>query len=239
MRLDKALASSGYGTRSEVKNLIAKNLVTVNGVIAKDPGLHVTGKDTITVKGQPTDIKEHIYLMFDKPDEVVTAMEDKRLTCVGEFIPQNLKGRKISPVGRLDYHTTGLLILTNDGELSHRLTSPIYGISKEYLVTYHGPALTQKQVTEAQEGITLTDMDTPVKLKSAKLKILDGNKAILTLTEGKTHEVRRIFAKWERPVKALRRISVGPLKLDTENPGALTELTGTQINSLKEITKLL
>ena len=240
MRLDKALAASGYGTRSEVKALIIKGLVSVAGTVIKDPGFQIKDedKDNIEVGGSKAGIKDKIYLLFNKPDGVLTAMEDKRLPHVGQFLPNNLRNRKISPVGRLDFHTTGLLILTNDGELSHRLTSPNYGISKVYEVTYDGPELTLEEQEEAAKGITLTDKDAPVKLKPSKLEIMDG-KAHLTLTEGKTHEVRRIFAKWERPVATLKRISVGTLTLDDSFPeGEMRELTEEEINGLKALTGL-
>ncbi len=242
MRLDKALASSGYGTRTEVKALISKGMVTVSGTVIKDPGFQLKeeDKDNIEVGGSKAGIKNKIYLLFNKPDEVLTAMEDKRLPHVGQFIPPNLKNRKISPVGRLDYHTTGLLILTNDGELSHRLTSPSYGISKVYEVTYEGAPLTFLEAEEAAVGMTLYDQDKPVKLHPAKLEIVDNSDiAYLTLTEGKTHEVRRIFAKWERPVLKLRRISLGTLTLDPDlNEGGIRELTKEEIASLKSLTGL-
>ena len=243
MRLDKALSSSGYGTRTEVKALISKGLVSLDGTVIKDPGFKLTEdqQDKISVAGQSAQIKQNIYLLLNKPDGVLTAMEDKRLPHVGQFIPANIRNRKISPVGRLDFHTTGLLILTNDGELSHRLTSPTYGISKVYEVTYEGPALTEEEKNEAQEGITLTDQDKPVKLHPATLVIENtNNKARITLTEGKTHEVRRIFAHWGRPVTTLRRISLGTLELeDTLEEGQIRELTEDEVNDLKELTKLI
>ena len=241
MRLDKALSSSGYGTRSEVKTLIAKGLVSVSGNVIKDPGYKLKDDEAkmIEVKGQSADIKENIYLVLNKPDGVLTAMEDKRLPHVGEFIPPNLKNRKISPVGRLDFHTTGLLILTNDGELSHRLTSPNYDIPKVYEVTYDGPPVTDEQIRDAKDGVTLTDKDKPVKLKPSILEPVNGSQALLTLTEGKTHEVRRIFAKWERPVTALKRIKAGSLSLGDLNAGELRELTAEEISGLKEITGLI
>lgn len=241
MRLDKALASSGYGTRTEVKALISKGLVSLGGTVIKDPGYKIddSDKDLIKIAGKAATIKEKIYLILNKPDSVLTAMEDKRLPHVGQFVPANLINRKISPVGRLDFHTTGLLILTNDGELSHRLTSPVYGISKVYEVTFEGPALTSKEAAEASEGITLTDQDKPVKLHPAVLDIKDSNKAFITLTEGKTHEVRRIFAHWERPVTALKRLSVGPLTLEDDlAEGQIRELTEEETGSLLKITGL-
>ena len=241
MRLDKALASSGYGTRTEVKALISKGLVSVNGTVIKDPGFKISDDETgsIEVAGNRAGIKEYIYLIMNKPDGVLTAMEDKRLPCVGQFLPSNLKNRKISPVGRLDFHTTGLLLLTNDGELSHRLTSPNYKVRKVYEVLFEGDALTNKEEEEAHKGITLTDMDKPVKLHPAELTILDNCKALITLTEGKTHEVRRIFAHWSRPVKELSRIRLGTVELEEDlNEGDLRELTEEEIRGLKELTGL-
>lgn len=242
MRLDKALASSGYGTRTEVKALIAKGKVSVAGTVIKDPGFHIGNEDLdrITVGGAEASIKEYIYLLFNKPDGVLTAMEDKRLPHAGQFLPKNLANRKISPVGRLDFHTTGLLIMTNDGELSHRLTSPAYNIPKTYEVIYDGSALTSYEAEEAASGITLTDTDKPVKLRSAKLELSEDNKAYITLTEGKTHEVRRIFARWNRPVISLKRISTGDIHLEDElKEGSIRELTEAEVLSLRSITGLI
>lgn len=242
MRLDKALASSGYGTRTEVKHLIAKGKVSVAGIVIKDPGFHISDGDigSILIDGNEASIKDRIYLMFNKPDGVLTAMEDKRLPHVGEYLPANLKNRKISPVGRLDYHTTGLLILTNDGELSHRLTSPSYGIKKTYKVNYAGSALTGSEIDSAAKGIVLTDQDDPVKLKPSYLETEGPGEAKITLTEGKTHEVRRIFASWERPVLSLKRISIGSLTMDTDlQEGQIRELTDKEISDLRSLTGLL
>lgn len=239
MRLDKTLANSGYGTRTEVKSLISKGQVQVNGLTVKDPGFHVKDEDVITIGGNNTSIKDKFYLLLDKPDGVLTAMEDKRLPHVGELLPANLKNKKISPVGRLDFHTTGLLILTNDGELSHRLTSPNYGISKTYEVIYDGELLTENEAAEAASGMILKDKEPYVKLRPSTLVFdKDNNKARITLTEGKTHEVRRIFAQWNRPVIALRRVSLGPVTLEDNPEEMLRELTSEEVNALKEITGL-
>jgi len=240
MRLDKMLANSGFGTRSEVRALIAGGAVSVNGVTARKADLQVSEDDDVICNGKPVSSDEHLYFLLDKPDEVLTAMEDPRLTCVGEFIPDNLRGRKLSPVGRLDYHTTGLLVITNDGTLSHRLQSPKYKIKKIYLVNYDGPEWTEAETGEVAEGITLTDMDTPFKLSPSEVRPLENGKAYITLTEGKTHEVRRIFAKFGKEVTALRRISLGniTIKEDTADCGVLRELTKDEVEGLKSLTGL-
>lgn len=240
MRLDKMLANSGLGTRSEVRALIAGGAVSVNGTIAKKADMQVTGSDVVLAGGKQVSSEEHLYFLLDKPDEVLTAMEDPRLTCVGEFIPDNLRGRKLSPVGRLDYHTTGLLVITNDGTLSHRLQSPKYKIRKVYAVHFEGAAWTDEETAEVAAGVTLTDMDEPTLLSPAEVRQTEDGKAFITLTEGKTHEVRRIFAKFGKEVTALRRVELGCLKIneDTAECGALRELTKDEVSGLKALTGL-
>ena len=235
MRLDRLLANSGCGTRSSVKEAVAKGKVTVNGNIVKDPSFKVTEEDDITCFGESVGTGSFLYFVFDKPDEVLTAMEDKRYKCVGDYITGDLKGKHLSPVGRLDYHTTGLLIITNDGDLSHKITSPKYKIPKEYLVTFEGEPMGEDIAEDLKRGITLTDMDKPVKLAPCTLKVIDDITCIITLTEGKTHEVRRIISHYGRTVSSLRRISIGPLRLESVNPGGLKKLTKDEITQLKDM----
>ena len=111
------LSNSGYGTRSTITKMIRSGLVTVNGTVIKDSGYHVKETDEVLLNGSATVQKDNLYFVFDKPDGVLTAMEDKRLPTVADYIPAEIKNLKLSPVGRLDYHTTGLLIITNDGFL--------------------------------------------------------------------------------------------------------------------------
>lgn len=240
MRLDRTLANSGIGTRSSVRSLIVSGGVTVNGITAKDPGMQVKETDVITCNGSEVRLKENLYLLLDKPDSVLTAMEDPRLPCVGSFIPDELSGKKLAPVGRLDYHTTGLLIITNDGELSHRLQSPKYHIAKKYLVTFTGPVWTDKEIEEVSSGITLTDTDTPVKTSPAELAPIDNHTAEITLYEGKTHEVKRIFAHFGKEVIALRRFSLAGLEIGKKSDGTgfIRELTDEEIALLKSAVRL-
>lgn len=239
MRLDRALSNSGYGTRNDVRSLIKKRKVTVNGEVVSDPSMHISDKDTISIEGMSTLIKDKLYYIFDKPDEVLTAMEDKRYSNVGDFIPAELKNLKLSPVGRLDYHTTGLLIITNDGELSHRITSPKYEIPKIYEVIYSGSPLSSDEIEEAEEGVTLTDTDTPVKLRPCKIEVIEHNKINITLFEGKTHEVRRLVSHFGKEVISLRRIRIADIVLPEDSaPGTLYEMSPEQIDSLKSITGL-
>ena len=239
MRLDRALSNSGYGTRNDVRTLIKKRKVTVNGEVVTDPSMHISDNDTIEIEGADTSIKSKLYYIFDKPDEVLTAMEDKRLPNVGDFIPAEIKNLKLSPVGRLDYHTTGLLIITNDGDLSHRIMSPKYEIPKVYTVTYDGKKLTQDEIKEAEEGVTLTDMDKPVKLRPCKMEVVSEDTVNITLYEGKTHEVRRLISHFDRQVVTLRRIKIADIELPEDSvPGTLYEMTEEQTKELKRLTGL-
>lgn len=239
MRIDRMLSNSGYGTRSVIKDLIRHGKVTVNGVVCKDPGMHVKDTDVIECAGQTTTNKSNLYFVFDKPDGVLTAMEDKRLPTVADFIPDHLKNLKLSPVGRLDYHTTGLLIITNDGELSHRLTSPKYGIPKTYLVTYEGGALPESAIEELAAGLTLRDTDECVTLRPSKLILIDDHTCKIILTEGKTHEVRRIIAHYGRSVATLRRIELGPIDISQNSEGELRELSDEERENLLRSVNLL
>lgn len=233
MRLDKLLANSGCGSRSAVRKMIGSGKVCVNGVTVKDPQANVSEEDDITLDGAPVNTSTYLYFVLDKPDEVLTAMEDTRHRCVGDFIPDHLKGKHLSPVGRLDYHTTGLLIITNDGSLNHALTSPKYRIPKTYRVEYEGDPVTDDIVNEVSLGITLKDMDHDVPLAPAGIEIIDSKTCLITLTEGKTHEVRRIISHYGRQVVTLRRIRLGTLTMDDQNPGFLRPLTTEEIQSLK------
>ena len=243
MRLDKLLANQGFGTRSEVRKLIARGCVQINGNTCRDSSLKVKDNDEVTCLGKDVEVvsgKTFYYLLLDKPDCVLTAMEDPRLPHVGELIEDRYRNRGVSPVGRLDYHTTGLLLLTNDGELSHRLTSPSYNVPKTYLVNWTGGPLTDPDIRKASEGITLTDMDKPVKLKPCTITIEKDDQARIVLTEGKTHEVRRILAHFGKEVTSLRRISLASLNINEESaPGTLRELTPDEISSLKQAVRLI
>ena len=238
MRIDKVLANSGYGTRTQVKDFLRSGRVCVNGEVVRDPGFSVFDKDldSITLDGSPIRASYFLYFCLNKPDSCLTAMTDDRLPCVGDLIPPELQTKKISPVGRLDYHTTGVLLLTNDGELSHRLTSPKWHKEKKYLVTYEGEELTEEDVLAFSKGLTLMEPGHTVeKLKPAKLELLHKNQCRLILTEGKTHQVKRMLASRDRQVVALHREQMGSLTLhEGQMPGEMYALSDEDIRKLKE-----
>ena len=239
MRLDRLLANSGLGTRSQVRDKISHGSISVNGTVVTDASFHVREEDLITVGGEPVNCQTKLYFLFDKPDGVITAMEDKRLPCIADYIPSELKSKKLSPVGRLDYHTSGLLIITNDGELSHRLQSPKYAVPKIYLAAFRGTAWTKEQINTISKGFTIRDKGfaeqiAPAELNAAEEPVNGIGKALLTLHEGKTHEVRRIFAHFEKEVLELRRIGLAGITVSegTDDCGSLRPLTEDELRML-------
>jgi len=238
MRIDKILANSGYGTRSQVKEFLRSGRVTLRGETILDPGFSVFDKDftSICIDGTPITAGTHLYFCLNKPDGYVTAMSDDHLPCVGDLLPDHLKTKKLAPVGRLDYHTTGVLLITNDGDLSHKLTSPKWHKEKVYLVTYEGEPLTEKEVEHFSKGITLHEKGhEPEKLKPAKLLLVSPGQCRLILTEGKTHQVKRMLASCGRSVVALHRESIGSLTLhEGQAPGEMYALSAEEIAALLE-----
>ncbi len=210
MRLDKFLADMGYGTRKEAKGLLRRGAVTVNGCKVEDPGIHVRPEgDVVAVDGREVSYVRHRYYMLNKPAGVVSATEDSREKTVLELLPE--KERKgLFPVGRLDKDTTGLLLLTDDGELAHRLLSPKKHVDKTYMVTLDGP-VSDREVEMFAEGLPV---DRDFTAMPAELLPLPDNKASVTIHEGKYHQIKRMFEAVGRKVLRLRRISMGSLVLD-------------------------
>jgi 16S rRNA pseudouridine516 synthase len=232
-RLDKVLANMGWGTRKEVKQLVKQGLVTVNGNAVADPGQHVIPEqDDIAVDGQPLAYRRWIYIMLNKPSGVISATEDNRHRTVVDLLPLEWANR-VHPVGRLDIDTEGLLLLTNDGQLSHNLLSPKKKVEKEYYARIAG-IVQPEHVRRFAEGITLDDGYVTL---PAKLEILSAaavSEVNVTITEGKFHQVKRMFAALGLKVVYLKRIRMGPLVLDeTLVPGAYRELTDAELAALK------
>lgn len=239
MRLDKKLSNSGLGTRKEIRKLVSSLKIKVNDVIIKDVSYQVNESDVIKLNDEIIETKDYLTYAFDKPDSCLSAMSDQRLTNIGDFIPDNLKTKGLSPVGRLDYHTTGLIILTNDGELSHRLTSPKYNIPKVYEVNYKGEPLTTSHIEELSSGLILNDMDKETILKPCKLELLSNNICRLTLLEGKTHEVRRIISHFNREVITLKRLSIGNISIPScDGNGKLYQIDHTELLKLRNLCGL-
>jgi 16S rRNA pseudouridine516 synthase len=222
MRLDKYLAQMGAGTRSDLKKAIRAGRVTVGGKKAKDAGMQVTEADEICLDGRRIVYEEFVYYMLHKPAGVISASRDAGERTVLDLIDEE-KRKDLFPVGRLDRDTEGLLLITNDGELAHRLLSPKSHVDKVYFARLDRPVGEEEKRLFA-EGLTVDDTLTAM---PARLEILDPpNEVMVTIREGKFHQIKRMFAAVGREVVYLKRLSMGPLHLDERLPaGAYRRLT--------------
>ncbi|HSO59126.1 MAG TPA: pseudouridine synthase [Paenisporosarcina sp.] len=235
MRLDKLLSNMGYGSRKEVKILMKSKAVEVNGLIAKDVSMHVdTDTDEILVVGEKVVYTEFIYLMMNKPPGVISATEDKHDKTVIDLLDPLSQHFKPFPVGRLDKDTEGLLILTNDGHLSHQLLSPKKHVSKLYFAVIEG-RVTEEDVKKFKEGVRLED---GYFTKPGELTILssgDVSEIELSIMEGKFHQVKRMFESVGKKVTYLKRIRMGSLQLDeTLELGDYRHLTEDELEALQQ-----
>ncbi|CAG7624784.1 Ribosomal large subunit pseudouridine synthase B [Paenibacillus solanacearum] len=238
MRLDKLLAHTGYGTRSEIKLLVKRGAVSVNDKTAKDSGMQVQpDRDRIMVEGEPVAYRQFVYLMLNKPQGVVSATEDTRDRTVLDLLGDEYAHFEIFPVGRLDKDTEGLLLLTNDGKLAHNLLSPRKHVPKTYYAEVDG-AVGADDAEAFARGVTLDDGYVTM---PARLNILhggnpdQGQRSIieLTLMEGKFHQVKRMFQAVGKKVVFLKRLSMGPLVLDPAlRTGQSRELTAAELEQL-------
>lgn len=231
IRLDKFLADMGAGTRSEVKSYIKKGQVLVNDVSVKDPGYKISDNDSVICKNQEITYVHYEYYMLNKPAGVVTATSDNRDKTVMDLLTTVRKD--LFPVGRLDKDTEGLLLITNDGELAHNLLAPKKHVSKEYYVELEKDI--QNDVVEIFKcGIELKD---GTMVKPAELTITGSNKCLLTIYEGKYHQVKRMFEAVGNKVAYLKRMSMGPLRLDASlDTGEYRLLNEEEINLLRRVS---
>ena len=234
MRINKFLAENGIASRRHADDMIEKGRVTVNGQLAV-LGMDIEETATVCVDGKPINVEEKkgIYYIMNKPKGVIcTASDDRGRKTVMDLLPEGV-GR-VFPVGRLDYETEGLLILTNDGDLSYRLTHPKTEVPKTYMARIEG-TMTEKDLNRIRSGIELDGVMT----KKCKAHIVETNKAYtkvhITITEGKNRQVRRMFEEIGRNVEFLKRISIGKLKLTGLDRGECRELTEQEVLYLKGI----
>ncbi|MEE1060928.1 MAG: pseudouridine synthase [Ruminococcus sp.] len=215
-RLDKILVSQNVGSRKEVQKLIKDGAVCVNGECIRQPQSKFDAeKDNITVSGQPISYSKYIYIMMNKPAGVLSASTDKRAKTVIDLLPEELKRPNLFPAGRLDKDTEGLLIITNDGEYAHNMLSPKKHVYKKYIAKVDG-IITDEMIAKFEEGIVFADY---TKCLPAKLEIdssdLDKMTGIVTICEGKFHQVKKMFIACGVNVVHLKRISIGSLYLDS------------------------
>ncbi len=235
-RLDKLLAGTGKWSRREVKALVRQGLVRVDGRLAAsaedklDPAAAV-----VTVAGETISLCRFTYVMLHKPAGVLTATEDRKQPTVLDLLPPELRRIGLAPVGRLDKDTEGLLLLTNDGELAHRLLSPKYHVDKRYLARVDGE-LSAADAEAFARGMTLGD---GLECLPAGLEVLPDRVCVVTLREGKFHQVKRMLAARGAPVLYLKRLSMGPLTLDDSlAAGAYRLLRAEEISALYRVCGL-
>ncbi len=228
-RLDAVLSACSVGSRSEVKALIRKGKVSVNGTVVRDVSFAVTDSDEVRVNGIVTDTSEFVYLMLNKPCGFVSTTDADEENVLS-FVPSELFRKGMFPVGRLDKYTSGLIFLTNDGAFSHMLTSPSRHVEKEYIATLERP-LDEICFEFFAEGMTLKDGFTT---RPAKLERLGEKKARVVISEGKYHQVRRMFACCGNRVETLKRVRIGGVELDpTLEEGEVRKLTDEELDLLK------
>lgn len=234
MRIDKFLSNMGYGSRKEVKILLKSKAVEVNGETVRDPKVHVDEtNDEVAVGGELVEYTEFIYLLMNKPPGYISATEDKYDETVIDLLGEGEQLFEPFPVGRLDKDTEGLLLLTNDGKLAHELLSPKKHVDKRYFAKIEG-VVTDEDGEAFKRGVMLDD---GYVTKPAQLNILHSgpeSEIELTITEGKFHQVKRMFQSVDKEVVYLKRLSMGALELDPElQLGEYRHLTEEELDSLK------
>lgn len=226
VRLDKFLSHMGYGTRNEVKNIIKNGWVTIEGKTIKKADFQVKEDQTVYVDDVPVSYVRYEYYILNKPAGYVSAIEDNVYPTVMELIPSIRND--LYPVGRLDLDTEGLLLVCNDGQLTHELLSPKKHVLKKYYVEFEG-SLPENAIDIFAQPMDLDDFVT----KPAQLEVLDQDKAYLTISEGKFHQVKRMFQKVGCEVTYLQRVCFGPLELKDLEIGQARALTPEEIELLK------
>lgn len=235
-RLDKVLSNLGYGSRKEIKSLVKEGEVEVNGEIAKSNDMKIDpNHDEIKVHGEKVNYRKYIYLMMNKPQGVVSATFDNYDETVIDLLEPEHAAFNPFPVGRLDKDTEGLLLITNDGELNHKLTSPKWHVNKVYYAQINKP-VDENDVEAFKKGIVIDD---GYKCLPAKLEIItsdeNGSEIYVTIQEGKFHQVKRMFEARGKSVLYLKRIKMGNLELDDNlEEGQYRELSKEEVNKIIE-----
>lgn len=238
-RLDKILSAAGLGTRKEVKRLIRSGRIKTGTVICRSPEQKFDTSGTeIFLDSVKIDIKDFTYIMLNKPGGVISATQDKTKSTVLDLMPEKYKG--LFPVGRLDIDTQGLLILTDDGILTHRLTAPGKNVEKIYYLELENP-WEKDYGTKIEEGLLLSDGYKCLPGRAwPENPEPDCNKGFIAISEGKFHQVKKMFFTLGNYVTFLKRVQIGNVKLDkTLSPGEFRHLTDAEVESLKKSSGLL
>ena len=236
-RLQKRIASSGYTSRRKAETLITDGKVKVNGQVVTELGTKVSNSDTVEVEGIKLEQEDKIYILFNKPAQVITSVSDDRGRKVVTDYFKDIETR-IYPVGRLDYDTSGLLLLTNDGEFTNLMTHPRYHIKKKYVAKLKG-YLMREEVKALEKGIELEDGFTqPAQIK-VKNQDKDKNTTLveITISEGRNRQVRRMFEHFGHQVSKLTRIRFGPLDIKGLNAGEGRVLTPHEVKTIRHLAE--
>lgn len=233
-RLDKILSNFGYGTRREIKQAVKDGIIKVDCAVAKDAGMHVNPENSvIEINGEALNYREYIYIMMNKPKGVISATYDPRHKTVVDLLPEEYLCFEPFPVGRLDIDTEGLLVMTNDGQLTHELLSPKKHVPKKYYAEIDG-RVDETDVRSFENGVVLED---GYETMPASITILSqGDTSIIevVIMEGKFHQVKRMFKAVGKEVRYLKRIEMGRLKLDGSlELGRCRELSVEELELLK------
>lgn len=229
-RLDKIIATQTGYSRKEVKDLIKQKRVRVNNEIISKSDIKVDSEsDKIVIDESEIKIKKHIYLILNKPKGYISATEDRSRQTVLDLVPKQYLHRNLFPAGRLDRDTTGLMLITDDGEFAHNILSPKKHVKKIYNVTID-LQVNQEMVNGFKRGVILNDGE----CKSANLEITGTNTAIVTLTEGRYHQIKRMFGCYGAKVVELQRIGMGNFKLPNDlKLGECREITENELKEIK------
>ncbi|HBZ12869.1 MAG: pseudouridine synthase [Hominilimicola sp.] len=229
MRIDKYISGCGYASRKDVKKLIKQGLVFIDGEVCKKPEEQTDEDSIVEVDGERLIYREFVYLMLNKPQGCVSAVYDKKYPVVTEFVPEEYAHCEVYPVGRLDIDTEGLLILTNDGQFAHEMTSPKKDVYKRYFAVLDKP-MEEKDVEIFAGGMEFKEFTA----KSAKLEITENpNEVYIEIAEGKFHQVKRMCERVGKTVTYLKRVAIGNLKLDKSlEKGEVRELTKDELDML-------
>lgn len=232
MRIDKFLSNMGVATRTESSKAARAGLISVNGTAVKKADIHIDPeKDVIVYCGRKIEYRRYTYILMNKPDGVVSATEDGRDKTVIDLLPEELQKLNLFPCGRLDKHTLGLVMLTDDGDLAHSLLSPKHHVKKKYRFESKFP-LTDKDIEYLEMGATLED---GYVTKPSQIELDENGKSgYITLVEGKYHQIKRMLEAVNNKITYLERVTFGPLCLDEElGRGEWRFLTDDEIKKLE------
>ncbi len=230
MRLDKLISECGLASRKETAKAVKAGSVTVNGTPAKKPDMQVDPEgDVVVFCGRTVKYSKYVYFMLNKPDGYVSATDDGRDPAVTELFPEEYRRMGIFPCGRLDKHTLGLQLITNDGQLSHRLLSPLRHVTKSYAFSVKFP-LSDSDVTDLEAGVDIGGYVT----KPARVKLSDTKNGEILITEGKYHQIKLMMEAVHNQITHLERVTFGPLSLDPAlSRGEWRELNEEEIKALQ------